>query len=86
MAFFHSFEEFYNFAESFTYLKQPEMRYTYEQYVNLTQQKDTQERSQKTVQSTDCSYRSYGERLGAIGGGGLTNQRLKGGHLCGRTA
>ena len=55
MAFFHSLEEFYNFAESLTYLKQPEMRYTYEQYVNLTQQKDTQERSQKSVQSTDCS-------------------------------
>ena len=44
------------------------MRYTYEQYVNLKQQKDTKERSQKSVQSTDCSYRSYGERLGAVGG------------------
>ena len=31
------------------------MRYTYEKYVNLKQQKHTQERSQKSVRSTDCS-------------------------------
>ena len=45
------------------------MRYTYEKYVNLKQQKHTQERSQKSVRSTDCSQRYYGERQGAIGGG-----------------
>ena len=60
--------------------------YTYEQYVTSTQPKDTQERSQKSVRSTDCSQRSYGGKTRCNRGGELTNQRLNGAHLCGRTA
>ena len=54
---------------------------------SLQHNQKTHKNARKSLCAAQIVLRDpMGERQGAIGGGELTNQRLNGAHLCGRTA